>query len=1051
MHCPKCQHDNPDAARFCNQCGAALAAPTAPQFKRLTVLFSDLVGSVEIASQLDPEDWLALLGDYQAAAGEAVTAQQGHVAQHLGDGLVAYFGYPEAGEDDAARAVRAGLELVAGVQRLKLPPRVPRLRVRVGLHTGPVVMGEVGTGPQRETLALGDTPNIAARLQALAPANGVVVSPATYSAVRAHYHGLELGEQVLKGLALPMRLHQIVAARQAEGEDDPTRPARLPLVGRQHEIDRLLQAWDAARGGAGGNLLLQGEPGIGKSRLARELRAVATHDGALVWQLRCSVHQRNTPFAPMVALLSRVVGDDATQPHHERAAHLEALLERYGMADAATRVPLAALLGIQLPAEQQAPPLSAAALRERTFEAATSLLLTGTARQPGLLIAEDLHWADPSTLQWLARLVERPAQGGLLLLMTARSEFRPPWTPTPTLVLEPCPPEVAAAMVRALDSRELLSDEAVARIEARAEGNPLFVEEFTRAALEAGGEEVPASLQQQTQARIDRLGEAKAVLQQASVIGRQFSRALLQSVCALDAETVAAALQRGVEAQLLRRVRAEALPGAQAAATEDEHYAFRHALLQDAAYASLLRSARQASHGRVAQALLAADPQAGEQMPEVLAHHFAEGGQPVAAMAHGLRAGQLALARSACLEAAAHAQRALALLPQAPSDSTELELQLVRAPALMAVHGVLHPDVERAYQRARMLCDRIGSTPKLLVPLWGLWAWELMRGRVGEAHDVARQIGALARQVPQPMPTLVAVATTGMSLFYAGRLSEARDPLSQGVALYRPPTQAVRTVRGVHDPGAMCHAFDMLARWMLGDTEGATAGAARLRAMIPALAPYDAAFSGCADALLAALEGDIERCGAAAARAAAVAEEQAFNAWEMMAAVLRGYSRALGHQPERGLAQMQRALEAWVATGAHNLRPLFLGLLAEAWVAQGQAGPALAAAQSGLEAMAGGERCWVPLLLGARAEALALQGHAAAAQADRDEAVLAAQAMGASGWVQRLRTPPRSAARGRLNGRETWSPDHASEGRGADRTETRGEDRSEDRSEGQSA
>jgi predicted ATPase len=249
----------------------------------------------------------------------------------------------------------------------------------------------------------------------------------------------------------------------------------------------------------------------------------------------------------------------------------------------------------------------------------------------------------------------------------------------------------------------------------------------------------------------------------------------------------------------------------------------------------------------------------------------------------------------------------------------------------------------------------------------------------------------------------------------------------------------VRTVRGVHDPGAMCHAFDMLARWMLGDAEGATAGAARLRAMIPALAPYDAAFSSCADALLAALEGDIERCGAAAAQAAAVAEEQAFNAWEMMAAVLQGYSRALGHQPERGVAQMQRALEAWVATGAHNLRPLFLGLLAEAWMAQGQAGSALAAAQSGLEAMAGGERCWAPLLLGVQADALALQGDAVAARSCRDEALRAAQAMDAAGWAQRLREPRRPAARGLLGG---W------EGR---RLEDSEEGRSEGRSEGQSA
>lgn len=994
MHCPRCHHPNPDPARFCNQCGAALSAPSAPEYKRLTVLFSDLVGSVEIANGLDPEDWLALLADYQAAAGGAIQAQQGHVAQHLGDGLVAYFGYPVTGEDDAARAVRAALDLVAAVQRLKLPAGVPRLRVRVGLHTGPVVMGELGSGAQRETLALGDTPNIAARLQALAPANGVVVSAVTYGGVHRLFRCVDLGEQALKGLAQPMRLHQVVAPRRAEADDDPVRAAGpLPLMGREAEIDRLRHAWSQACGGRGTSLLVQGEPGIGKTRLARELRAVAAADGAPVWHLRCAVHLAQTPFAPMVQLLSRVIGDDTGRSDDERAAHLTAMLERAGMADAGTLVPLAALLSIRLPSTHGWPPLSAQALRERTFDAATSLLLAGTAASPGLLVAEDLHWADPSTLQWLGRLVQRPATGRLLLLLTARSEFPSPWPALPTLTLAPCPPEVAAAMVRALDSEGLLSDAAVARVEARAEGNPLFVEEFTRAALEAGGEEVPASLQQQTQARLDRLGAGKAVLQQAAVIGRHFSRALLQAVSELDAEALARALQRGVDAQLLTP----------AGGIEGEHFAFRHALLQDAAYASLLRSARQASHRRVAQALLARDPQIVHRQPEVLAHHCAEGGQPEQAIAHGLRAAQLALARSACLEGAAHAQKALALLAERPSDATELELQLVRAPALMAVHGVLHPDVEQAYQRARVLCERIGSTPKLLVPLWGLWAWELMRGHVDDAHAVALRIDALARQGPPGLPTLVAAATTGMSLFYGGRLAEARVHLGQGVALYQPPKQAARTVRGVHDPGAMCHAFDMLAGWMLGDAAGAQAGAARLRAMIPALAPYDAAFSWCADALLAALSGDTATCGDSAARAAAIAEEQAFNAWEMMAAVLQGFSRARGAQDAGGLAQMQRALDAWSATGARNLRPLFHALLADAWMAHGDATAALAAAQAGLDATVDGERCWAPELLRVKALAHMWRGEPAAAQASHDQALAQAQAMGATGWLQRAR------------------------------------------------
>lgn len=999
--CPECGHENVSNARFCNQCGSRLAAPAepaAPDFKRLTVLFGDLVGSVELSSQLDPEDWHALLGAYQQAAGNAIRSHRGHVAQHLGDGIVAYFGYPLAGEDDAACAVQAALDMVAAVSALTVRPGGVALRVRVGLHTGAVVMGEVGSGGQRQYLALGDTPNIAARLQAKAAPNTVLVSAATHSVVQALFVCADLGEQALKGLAAPMRLHQVTGPRQASTDDDLAGGRQAPLQGRTAELEVLRKRWQSLGTAAGRGLLLSGDPGIGKTRLARELRLQATRDGANVWLVRCSAHQAHSPFAPLAQLLAGGLGVAPNAPPADRLAGLTQLLAGVGITDAAILAPLAVLLGIPLPAAQAAVPLSAQAQRERTFAAGTALVRAGAAQRPTLLIVEDLHWADPTTLEWLSRLTSRPLDARLMLLLTARSEFGAPWMEDgrmERLALEPCTPTQSVALVQALDRSHALDAQAVARIVARAEGNPLFLEEFTRSALEAGGEAIPATLQEQTLARLDRLGSVKQVLQQAAVIGRQFARSRLRAVSGLDDETLLAALKRGVEAHMLTPL----TDGA------GEAFAFRHALLQDAAYDSMLRSARQACHLRAAETLLAQDPTAAERQPEALAHHYTEAGQEQTALAHWLRASQRALSRSACLEAAAHARRALHLLDTTGTDpaalALELELQLVLAPALMTVHGVLDAQVEQAYTRAHLLCERMGSTPKLLVPLWGLWAYELMRGHVDDARTISGQLGALARDATQPMPHLVAAATTGMTLFYQGELVGARAQFARGMALFSLPRHATRSVRGVHDPGVMCHAFDMLACWLMGEREAAQAGASRLRDMAPALAPYDAAFLWCADALLAVLNGDAATACESARRGLAIAEEQAFNAWEMMGSVLHGWGLARLGPPQAGMDQMQRGLDAWCATGAHNLRPLFQALQADAWLAAGDPQRALQAAEAGLLGASTGERCWEPELHRLRALALAAQGLYPQALSGLQTAVATAEAMGALAWRDR--------------------------------------------------
>ncbi|MDB5898744.1 MAG: adenylate/guanylate cyclase [Ramlibacter sp.] len=993
MRCARCQESNPDAARFCNQCGAPFA-PTlapAPELRRLTVIFCDLVGSVELANRLDPEDWHALLACYQATAGDAVRRQHGHVAQHLGDGLVAYFGYPLAGEDDAERAVRAALAIVQAVPAIPMPDGGAPLRVRVGLHTGATVMGHVG-GDDGEYLALGDTPNIAARIQALAPANGVLLSPVTRTLVAAGVHCVEFGEFSLKGLGGTMRLHQALRVRGPA--DEGSRRSDAPLLGRGPELGRLVQRWqESATSGA--CVLLLGEPGIGKSRLAHELRTRVRHEGSEAWTLRCSAHATNTPFAPLQQFLQQAMV--AIDPGQESPAALDAALAQVGVHDAALVGPLRALLGLAAIDGGEEATLSAQALRERTFAAATGALRTMAARRHTLLVVEDLHWADPTTLEWLRRVLRAPLPPGLMLLLLARTEFDAGWTPAAgleRLALEPCTSEEAAALVGVLDRARTLSPAAVAVIIERAEGNPLFLEEFTRAALEARGESIPLTLQEQTTARLDRLGRSRQVLQHAAVIGREFSRRQLRLASELPDDVLEEGLQRGVEAHMLRP-----LDGAGGA------FAFRHALLRDAAYASLLRSARQAMHARVAEAMLAEDPAIARTQPELLAHHYTEAGQVRPAIAHWLAAAKLALSRSASMEAAAHAREGLRLLGAAGDDpaalALELELRLVLAPALMAVRGVLDPEVEQAYSRARLLCERLGNGPKLLVPVWGLWAYELMRGEVDRADGVARRLRLLADSNPHPTIALVAAATNGMTRFYQGDLRAARDECGKGLGEFRLRAGSSGSARGMHDPGVMCHTFHGLACWLLGDTATAAAGAAALREAIPQLPPFDAAYAWCSDAVLHTLAGDAEAACASSLRAIAIGKEQAFPAWQMMGAMMHGWGQARQGQPGAALVQMRRAFDAWCGSGARNLRPFFLLLLADAALAQDDAAQALRAAESGLAEAATGEHCWDPELHRLAAQALARLGEGAAALASARRGIEVAQRMEAIEWTQR--------------------------------------------------
>ena len=649
---------------------AARPIPEAER-RQLTVLFCDLVDSTRLAQQLDPEDLRQVVLAYQAACVEVLQRFDGHIAQYLGDGLLVYFGYPQAHEDDAQRAVRTGLGILEAMRTLNTRlehDQGLRLAVRLGIHTGPVVVGTMGSGGRHEQLALGETPNLAARLQSLAAPNTVVISDTTYRLVQGYFTYDDLGMQGLKGIETPLRVYRVVAESPAQSRLDVAAATGLtPLVGREHEVGLLLERWAQSQDGLGQVVLLSGEAGIGKSRLVHVLTEHVVDAGEPRLTLRCSPYHTNSAFYPVIEHLQRFLQWQRHETPAARLATLEEAIRPAGL-PLVEVVPLLAAL-LSLPVPERYPPLTLSPQRQKqkTQETLVAWLLADAARQPVLAVWEDLHWADPSTLELLALLLDQVPTARLLLVLTCRPEFRPPWTPrsyvTP-LTLTRLTRQQIEEMVLRLTGGKPVPAEVLAQIVAKTDGIPLFVEELLKTILEAGFMQenagryvlsgplpplaIPATLQDALMARLDRLAVVKDVAQLGAVLGREFSYELLRAVTPLDEATVQRALAQLVEAELLYQ------RGIPPQAT----YVFKHALIQDAAYQSLLKSTRQQFHQRIAQALEARFPETAATQPELLAHHYTEAGLAVLAISYWQQAGQRASARSAHMKRSATAPKA---------------------------------------------------------------------------------------------------------------------------------------------------------------------------------------------------------------------------------------------------------------------------------------------------------------------------------------------------------------------------------------------------------
>jgi class 3 adenylate cyclase/predicted ATPase len=995
LRCASCGSVLAPAARFCVECGTPAAAAAAaggpggarPQVgdaaatgplverRHITFMFCDLVGSTQLAHELDPEDLRDILAEYHAICSHVVARYEGTIAQYHGDGVLVYFGYPMAHEDDARRGVQAGLEILRLVRGLDRKLRIDRpisVALRIGLHTGLAVVSDVGAATRTERLAQGEAPNVAARIQTLAQPDTLVISAVTHHLVAGFFNTVSLGAQPLKGVPEPMELFRVLGHSGAHHRLEAAPEDRLtPYVGREPLLARLHRSWAAVCAGTGRAVLVSGEPGFGKSRLVRVFRqqiAAGIGDEQICY---CSPYYTSTAMYPIADMLGRRFGLDREEDARVQVERLAGQLTALGREPAETVPLLAPLFG--LPPEAGYSPLGLHPLtqKQKTLDLLQALMLAGTPAGPTLLLVEDLHWLDPTTLELLGALLERLESHGIFALFTARPEFRSPWgrERLETLSLEELSDAETVTMVRCITSGKPWPAAALSLLVSKTDGNPLFVEEMTRMLLDSGllvekadafelaralpEVGVPATLKDLLTARLDRMGpEARKVVQVGATIGRDFSYELLREV--LPGEE--AALGRGLD-QLL----ASGLVYA-----SGDGFSIKHALIQDAAYEALLRRTRQQYHEAIALALergISADAAAH---PERLAQHWMRAGTPQKAIPYWLRAGQQAVAASANHEAVSHLRHGLNLigtLPESPErHRLELDFLSTLGTALTVLNGWAAPEVEEAYARAQILSGKVGDSPQLFWVLWGLWAFYLVKGDQHQGYAFAQRMMALAQSQRQEALVLEADFALGLSLYYRGDLPGAQVHLDRAVAAYVVETHHPNAYLSCQDVGVTSRSVAAMVLHLRGHSERALEHSRDAIALGAQLRhPFSQAYAlGCAS-WLHAYRREPDQVGARANECVAVSQASALGWWLVWGMILAGRALVDEGRAEEGIAQMEQAIGTYRAIGTGMVVPFFLTLLAEAHAGHGDCASALERLQDARSsALQGGETFALP-------------------------------------------------------------------------------------------
>jgi class 3 adenylate cyclase/predicted ATPase len=935
--------------------------------RQLTVMFCDLVGSTALSVRMDPEDLRDLIGAYHKCVAEAVSRFGGFVAKYMGDGVLVYFGYPQAHEDDPERAVRAALVLIDAVGQLR---KTEPLQVRIGIGTGLVVVGDlVGSGDSQERGVVGETPNLAARLQAVAAPNTVVIGPRTRRLLGDLFEYQDLGQIEVKGFAEPVHAYQVVRVSSVESRFEALRTTTTPLVGRDEEIELLMRRWQLAKDGDGSVVLISGEPGIGKSRIAATLVERLSAEPHTRLRYFCSPHHQDSALYPSIAQLERAAGFRREDTAEQRLAKLEAVLA-LGTNDLSEAVPLLADL-LSIPSGDRYPPLNLTPQKrkERTLDAQWAQVEGLSARQPVLMAFEDVHWSDPTTRESLDLLIDRVPPLRVLVLITFRPEFTLPWIGRPhvtLLSLSRLPPRQRAEMIAQVTGGKPLPKEIADEIVDRTDGVPLFVEELTKAVIESGiltetsdryaitgpvaPLAIPTTLHASLLARLDRLAPTREVAQIGAALGRHFSHELISAVAPMPQHQLDDALAQLVSAELIFR---RGMP-------PDAEYTFKHALVQDAAYSTLLRGRRQQLHARIAATLEDQFPEIKATQPELLARHCAEAGLAAKAVGYRLKAGQQALVREAMIEAEAQLRKGLGLIANMPDGAErlqhELDLQIALSIALIATQGYAAPAVAETHGRARELCERLDRPTQLVYLLAGECVGHLHRAELTLACQLSKQILDLGEARNDAAVKFQGHLSSAVSWFFRGDFVAARAHAEQALALYDP----AHAVLGPVDPQIRTFTYSFRLLMYLGYLDQArlrrheTLAQARQRTHAHTLASV----LGIALLCDAHIRSDLAILLQRAEELAALCAEHAFPYWAAIAFCIRGWCLSASGRVEEGLELLTEALANIRATGAVTSVPFFLTMLAGALGNAGRPTEGLKQLNEAVRQIEATKECW---------------------------------------------------------------------------------------------
>ncbi len=894
----------------------------AAERRLLTILFCDLVGSTEIATRLDPEDLRELIGVYHRCVAEELTRFGGFVAKYMGDGILAYFGYPQAHEEDAEQAVRAGLAIVEAVGRLDVRQR---LEVRLGIATGLVVVGDlIGAGAAQEQSVIGETPNLASRLQGLAGPNEIVIAQATRRQIGNLFSLHDLGPQELKGFAGATLAWQVLGESGVASRFEALRSRETPLIGRDEELDLLLRRWGQARGGEGRVVLISAEPGIGKSRLTEALAERLGDEPYLRLRYFCSPHHQDSALYPIIAQLEHAAGLAREDTPARKAEKMRELISPDDLPV------FVDLLGLPTVGDAVAA-LNPQQKKDRTFAALLREMEALGRRQPLLMVFEDVHWIDPTTLELLDRVISRAEHLPILVLATYRPEFQPSWigqAHVSVLALSRLGRRDGAALVQRLAGNLTgLADDVVNEIIERTDGVPLFLEEVTKAILETAEAAtstaargaiaaipgaraaVPATLQASLMARLDRLGPAaREIAQTGAAIGRDFAYELVTASAARGEGETRVALDQLVAAGLVFQ------RGTPPAA----EYQFKHALVQDTAYGTLLRGPRQALHARIARVLLAHDPDHVARAPEILAHHLSEAGDLDGAAAAWLEAGRGAATRSANVEAAAHLQRAITALcglEETPTrDRRELETQLALGPALLNNRGFSSGEARAAYQRAGELADRLDDDRGRFAASWGQWLTDATVPELRQRH--LADLVVIAERIGDPELTLQAHHSSWATWIWNGEFTRTLDHVNQGLALYDMEKHRHHALLyGGHDPGVCGKSQHAMALWALGYPDRALQSAQDSVALAEKLNHLPSALHALWFVVTANfLRRDASETAECADRLLSVAHEHGMGLYEAHGGTFHAWALCRLHGGTEAMARLRAFHQQWKAT-----------------------------------------------------------------------------------------------------------------------------------------